>query len=343
MDIKETLARLCALPGPAGFEHAAAQACARELEAFSDRVSIDRMGNVVAEIACGVPGAKRVLLDAHIDEIGFMVTGYKDGFLSFTTLGGVDPRMLPGRELLILAGEGVPGVVSCLPPHLLSAKDAEKTIEIKDLYIDTGLSDGVAKARIPVGTPAVFAGGLKALSGDRVSCKAFDDRACFVVLLRALELMHEMKIGVDVTVLGSVQEELGTRGAITGAYGSMPDFCVASDVTHADTPDAPRDRTFKSGGGPAIGLGPNINRRMSDRMIKLAKENGIRYQLEVMEGHTGTNAWPIQVSREGVATALVSVPVKYMHSPAETLAISDIEDSARLIALFVQSLGKGAL
>jgi endoglucanase len=141
--------------------------------------------------------------------------------------------------------------------------------------------------------------------------------------------------------MASTQEELGMRGAKTGTYLADPDWCLAVDVTHAGTPDAKPEKTMKGGGGPSIGVGPNITRRFSDQLAELAKENDIPYQLEVMAGNTGTNAWVMQVSRKGVATALVSIPVKYMHTPFETMELSDGENAVKLIYQFALSLNGG--
>ncbi len=338
METKEMVAALCTLPGPSGFEGAAAQRCAQMLAPLVDHIETDRLGNVIGKKSCHKPGAKKLLLDAHIDEIGLMVTGHEKGFLRFRAIGGVDPRMLPGRELKILAEKPLSGVVAWLPVHLLSEESMEHSVKIQDLFIDAGLSEQEAVRQIPIGTPVVFADGCEEIQPGILCSKALDDRACFVVLMRALELLKDRSLNVDLVVLGSVQEELGTRGAITGAYAIAPDYCIAVDVTHAKTPDAPREKVFDMGGGTAIGLGPNINRWIGERLIKTAQAHEIKYQLEVMEGHTGTNAWPVQISREGVATGVVSVPVKYMHSPVEMLNVDDIESAARLLAEFAAGL-----
>lgn len=338
METKEMVAALCTLSGPSGFEGAAAQRCAQLLAPYMDEVHTDRLGNVIGQKSCHKPGAKKLLLDAHIDEIGLMVTGHEKGFLRFRAIGGVDPRMLPGRELKILTEKPMPGVVAWLPVHLLSKESMEHSVKIQDLVIDAGLGEQEAVEKIPVGTPIVFADGCEEIQPGILCSKALDDRACFVVLLRALELLKDRPLSVDLAVMGSVQEELGTRGAITGAYAVRPDYCIAVDVTHAKTPDAPREKAFDMGGGTAIGLGPNVNRWVGERLIKTAQAHEIKYQLEVMEGHTGTNAWPVQISREGVATGIVSVPVKYMHSPAEMLNTQDIESAAQLLAAFAAEL-----
>lgn len=340
MDIRDTLQRLCAAAGPSGFERPVAKIAADLLRPLVDEISVDRLGNVIGVKRCGKPDAKRLVLDAHLDEIGLIVTGIEDGFLRFTSIGGVDPRVLPGRELTVLADKPIPGAVICKPPHILTAEDCEKSIPMDELYIDIGLSHKQAEAAVPVGTPVVYRESCFALGKNQVCGKAMDDRACFTALLRGMELLQDRALDVDVYVLGSTFEEVGGVGAKTGVFAIAPDWCVAVDVTHGKTPDSPKEKVLKMGEGPAIGVGPNMTRWMTRRMKDKAKEMKIPYQLEVMGGHTGTNAWPIQICREGISTALVSLPLKYMHTPVEVLNLSDLEYLAQLLAEFAVGLGE---
>ena len=340
MDIKKILEELCGCTAPSGFEGPAARAASKLLEPLVDEVSIDRMESVIGVRRCGRPGAKKLLLDAHLDEIGLLVTGVEDGFLRFRSIGGVDPRMLPGRELWVLTQPPLPGVVACQPPHLHDGDAENKSIPIADLRIDVGLSQEQAEARIPVGTPVVYRGSCFALGKDQMCGKAMDDRSCFAVLMRAMELLADKELDVDVYVMGSTREEVSGAGATVGTWSVQPDCCVAVDVTHGRTPDGPSDKTFKLGGGPAIGVGPNMTRWMTKRMLDKAQQKEIPYQQEVMSGHTGTNGWEMQISREGVATSVLSLPLKYMHTPIETLSLSDLEQTAQLLAAFTEDLGK---
>ena len=340
MDYKETLEQLCALPGPSGFERPVASAAAELLRPYMDEVQIDRMGSVVGMRRCGRPGAPRLMLDAHLDEIGLIVTGHEKGFLRFAPLGGVDPRMLPDREVLVLSQPPAPGVVACLPPHIQSSEDMDKARTIRELTIDVGLSQEEAQRRIPIGTPIVYRTGCQPI-GDKLLCgKALDDRSCVAVLLATFRRLAHEELDVDLDVVGSVQEETHSTGAITAAFGIVPQLCVAVDVTHGDSPDVSKDKTFSLGGGPVIGVGPNCTRWMSQRMEWIAKDLELDYQVEVMAGHSGTNAWPLQVSGEGVATAVLSVPLRYMHTPVEAVHVDDLENTARLLAAFVRNLGK---
>ena len=340
MDIRQTLQRLCSVGAPSGFERPAALVAKELLEPLMDEVWIDRLGNVIGLRRCGRPNAKKLLLDAHLDEIGLIVTGIKDGFLRFATIGGVDPRMLPDRELTILTDPPLFGVVACLPPHVLSAADREKAPPIEDFYVDTGMGQEQAERLIPIGTPMVFRSSFLALGDSQLCSKAMDDRSCFVTLLRAAELLQGKELDVDLYVMGSTREEISGAGATVGTKTIDPDFCVAVDVTHGKTPDSPAGRASVIGGGPAVGIGPNMTRWMTRRMLDKADQLGISVQKEVMEGHTGTNGWHMQICNEGIATSVVSLPLKYMHTPVEVLETEDIEQVARLLAAFAKDLGE---
>ena len=301
MDYNEVLSSLCALPGPSGFEGPVVQRAAEYMKRVLPEVSIDSMGNLLGVLRCGKKGAKKLLLDAHLDEIGF--------------------------------------IVACLPPPIQTRENMNRSQPIRELYLDVGLSQEEAERRIPIGTPAVYRTGCVPM-GDELLCgKALDDRACFAVLLDALERLDREQLDVDLYVLGSTQEETHSTGAITAAYGIVPDLCVAVDVTHGDSPDASKEKTFPLGEGPVIGVGPNCTAWMAERIKRLAKELDVSYQMEVMSGSSGTNGWPLQVSREGVATAVLSLPLRYMHTPVETVSKEDLTHTAQLLAAFLQGVG----
>lgn len=342
MELYDTLARLCPLTGPSGFEGTVVKAAKELLEPLTDEVSVDRLGNVIGLRRCGKPGAKRLLLDAHLDEIGLIVTGIEEGFLRFAPIGGVDPRMLPARELTILTKpEPLFGVVACLPPHVQTAADHDKSVDIEDLRVDVGMTQAQAEKAIPIGTPMVYRESCFRLAGDQVCGKALDDRSCFAILLRTAELLKHEDLDVDLYVMGSVQEEVTGTGATAGTNAVCPDWCVAVDVTFARTPGVSEDDALcRLHGGPAIGVGPNMTWALTDRMVAQAKAHNIPYQLEVMEGPTGTNGWHMQTCLEGIPTSVVSLPLKYMHSPIEVVSLTDMEHTAQLLAAFVKSLGK---
>lgn len=340
MEVQTILETLAAAKGPSGFEQPVAKTAQTLLAPYVDETYFDRLGSLVGVKRCGKPNAKKLMLDAHLDEIGLMVTGIEEGFLRFTEIGGVDPRMLPDREVTVLAEEPLFGVVACLPPHVQTAKDYDKAMPADELYIDVGLSQEEAERRIPIGTPITYRCGCFPLGENRVCGKSMDDRACFTALLRCAELLKDESLDVDLYVVGSSREEVNGAGAACAAFAIVPDACVAVDVTHGDSPDAPKEKTFQLGGGPVVGLGPNCVKRLSTALREAAKAQDIPMQLEVMTGHTGTNAWGVQVAREGIATAVLSVPLRYMHTPVEVLELDDVENTARLLAAFVKDYGK---
>lgn len=338
MDTQATLAALCASAGPSGREQQTADLAMELLRPLVDEVNQDAFGNVVGVRRCGKAHARSVVLDAHLDEVGLVVTGAKHGFLRFRAVGGIDPRVLPDQEFTLLTQPSTVAVVAVLPPHVQKAGEGDKSLPLTQLYLDAGLTQ--AEAEGLVGTFAVPRSPLRPLLGGRLSAKALDDRAGFAALLRAAQLLREVPLDVDLYFMGSSREETNGSGALTGAFALEPDCFVAVDVTHARTPDGPREGTFPAGEGTVIGLGPNITRWMSDRFLAKAQEKNIPYHIEVMTGHSGTNAWRVQTAREGIATAVLSLPLKYMHSPVETLDPADLVSTAELLAAFVTDLAK---
>lgn len=338
MTIAERIIELSSMAGPAGFETSVAKRVSDMLTPLMDEVNIDVMGNVIGVRRCGKENARKLLFDAHLDEIGFIITGHEEGFLRFAALGGVDARMLPASEIKILTEPPIVGVVSVLPPHLLKADESDKTIKIEDLYLDIGLEQDAAQKAVPLGTACVYNTGVR-LFGDSMLCgKALDDRASVACIMQALELLKTVELAVDLYVLASAQEEVGERGAKTGVYAINPDWCVVIDVDHAKTPDHKNSGAKTIGGGAVVSKGPNMNRPFTDYALKLAEEKGIKYQLGIEPGDSGTNAAMIQISREGVATALLGLPLKYMHSPIETISLEDAEALASLLCAIAQSL-----
>ncbi len=342
MELRDYIKALCEAQGPSGFESAAISAAAELLRPLMDSVETDTLGNLIAWRRCDRPGAPVVMLDAHMDQVGLIVTGYEGGFLRFENLGGVDIRLLPALEVELLTRRGaLHGVIDVLPPHLLSAADREKPIPMDKLCIDAGfLTEEEARAAVPPGTCAAFVTPFFSLGEHRVCSRSLDDRSCAAILLSVMEATKGVPIAADVAVHLSVQEEVGGRGALTGAYAVRPDCALAVDVTFAHTPDSPRHRTVAMNGGPAIGVGPAADRAVSDRLERLAVRYSIPYQIEVMGGRSGTDADEIQTVREGAATGIVSLPLKYMHTPVEVADLRDAQATADLLRVWLESFGE---
>lgn len=330
MDFTKVLFSLSEACGISGDERESAECAARWLLPLVDEVKTDVLGNVVGYRKCGREGAKTLLLDAHLDEVGLMVTGNDGGLLKFALcVGGVDERMLPGLRVKVLAKEPFYGVISC------PEGEAGKSISAEQLRIDCGFSEEQA-GEIPVGTRVAY-GTKPYRNGNRVFGKSMDDRACFAAILRALELTKDEDLPANVAVLGSVQEETGGFGALVGTFGVKPDAALVVDVTFGDSPDSPKNHSKALGSGNAIGFSPVLDRKLTHFLRKLAVEHNIPYTSEIMEGSTGTNSMHTQIAGDGVPSVLISLPQRYMHTPVECVDLRDVEAIAQLIALFLRN------
>ncbi|GHU93794.1 endoglucanase [Clostridia bacterium] len=326
------LGKLCDAAAPSGYETEVTRIAAELMKPLVREVKTDTLGNLFGSLPCGIADAPTVILDAHLDEVGVMISGHKDGYARLQNIGGIDPRIMPAHGIRLV--NGLRGVIAALPPHVQNAGDADKAVPFNELFLDLGLSGDEAEKLAPVGTAGVFDTKLVD-RGDTAIGKTLDDRAGFLMILRTLELVKDKRLTCNVVVCGAVQEETGGDGAVVAAFGQTPDFCVAVDVTHAVTPDGPSHGTFKAGGGPCIGFGPVCDKLLSEKLVKIAKISEIPYQIEVMGSRTGTDADDYQISREGVPTAMISIPLKYMHTPSEVLNREDFENSAKLLAEFL--------
>jgi len=340
MKLREMIIRLASASGPSGFESGARTVAEELLAPLVDEVRTDVMGNLIGLRRSKKKNAPTVMLDAHLDEIGLIVTGYEKGFLRFAAIGGVDARMLPALEVKLLTAEPMYGVIDVLPPHVLSPEDQEKPLDVDKLFIDVGLDEESVKAAVPLGTPVVFSVPVTELGDHQICGKSLDDRSCAAILLKVMEKTREKNLPVNVAVCFASQEEVGCRGAVTAAFSIQPEAAIAVDVTHGHTPDAAKHKTVKMNGGPAIGLGPNMTRSVSDRLMELCRDRDIPFQTEVSPGHSGTDAWTIQTSREGVATGVLSLPLKYMHTPVEVLDIRDAKAIVELLCAWLETYGK---
>lgn len=336
MEIKRFLKDISESPGVSGYEHHVAKVIKAAFCAHADEVRQDRMGNVAFLKKGSGERRPRILLAAHMDEIGLMVTKVeKGGFLRFSAVGGIDPRTIVGQEVILYGKETLPGVIGAKPPHLTRADELDKGHKMEDLHIDVALPEEKVKKLVSVGDLAIIRREMISLAGNSVAAKALDDRAGLAVLLYCLQELERLQHTADVYAVATVQEEVGVRGAATATYGVVPDIGIAVDVTHGEMPGVPEYETCKLGKGPGISIGPNIHPKVGDELIRVAKEYRIPYQLEVAAGPTGTDARAIQVTRGGIPTALLSIPLRYMHTSVELLDMDDIKLSGRLLAYFI--------
>lgn len=283
---------------------------------------------------------KTYLLDAHADRIGLIVTAIADGgFLRVARCGGMDARVLAAQDVTVWGKAPVYGVITSTPPHLQTADDEGKAKDFDDILVDTGLSKEEAEKLISAGDRITVVSPVCELLGGRISCPALDDRAGCAVIIRAAEIIMQAENAPNLKLLFSAQEETGGTGAVTGSFNIDADECISVDVSFADAPDMPSKKCGKLDKGPMIGFSPVLSYEISRKLETVAKEKEIPYQLELMSDSTGTNADHIALSRGGIKTGLVSIPLRNMHTAVEVVSVNDVENCAQLIAQYV--LGGG--
>lgn len=343
------LKRLLDAPGPSGYETAAARVWREEASRFADVVDVDVSGNSTAVL--NPDGRPRVMLAGHIDEIGLMITHIDDdGFLYFDGIGGWDSQVLVGQRVRLLGRDGhVLGVIGKKPIHLMTPDERDKVSKIPDLWIDIGAAnrDAVLARGIRVGDAGVLDADLIELGGDLIASRAIDNRIGAFVVLEALRLLSESRPSASVAAVATAQEEIGYHGggARTSAYRLDPNVAIVVDVTFAtDSPGVDKKELgeHKLGSGPVLTRGSATNPLVVEALIAAAEREGIPYTLSASPRYTSTDADAIHLSRAGVATGLVSIPNRYMHSPNEIVSIADLHHAARLIAAFIRGLAPDA-
>lgn len=302
-------------------------------EALSEygEVTTDAMNNIYCTFGEGI----HFLLDAHIDQIGFIVTDITDdGFIKFDKIGGIDTKYLPAMEVSIWGKKEISGVISTLPPHLQSAEDEKKAPKISELAIDTGYSKSELDEIVSVGDTITFKNNFTKLLNSYVSANSLDDRCGVASILLCLDKLK--KLPCKITVLFSSQEEVGKRGAKIAPYLKKVDEAICVDVSFAYTPGCDKSDCGEISKGAMIGYSPILDRDMSNKLFSTAKVNNISYQCEIMPGITGTNADVISISECGIKTALISIPQKYMHQRVEVVDTADVEAVSDLICAYIK-------
>lgn len=337
MEWIQLLTQLTATAGVSGSETAIAETAIKLLQPYCDSV-VCRQGNVCGTIGSHQSGKPHVLLDAHMDQVGFLVTAItEDGFVRVGNVGGMDCRLMPAQRVVLHGKKDVFGVVCCIPPHLQGGQ--EHVLTVTELAIDTGYSKETLEQWIAPGDAVSFDMPLCELVNGRVSGMSLDDRCGMAAILYALELVQGEELPCTCSVLFSTQEETGERGATIGAYTINPDIALAVDVTfalgHGDDPV----KCGQMGGGPMIGISPSLSRIVTDDLITAAEMEQIPWQPEVMSGMTGTNADRFSVTRGGIRAGTVSIPLRYMHTPSEVIQISDVEQTGKLLAAYLRRCG----
>lgn len=342
---RDVLVRLLDAPGPSGYETAAAAVWREEAREFADETWWDVYGNSFASVGEG--NRPRVMLAGHIDEIGLMIHHVDDdGFLYVKGVGGWDPQVLVGQRVEILTRqEPVLGVVGRRAIHLIERDDREKAVKMKDLWVDIGAADGdEARERVQVGDPAVIRSDTLELGGSRVAARSIDDRIGAVIVLEAVRRAAERGFPSNAVAVATTQEEISYAsggGARTGTFGLEPDAAVVVDVTHAtDHPSVDRKEhgDVRIGDGPVLARGAVVNPVMHELLEEAAERGDIPIQRLANPAASGTDADSIYTSRSGVATAIVSIPNRYMHSPNQIIDGEDVENAVELLAGFLTAL-----
>jgi putative aminopeptidase FrvX len=311
LELKELLKELTDVSGVSGHEYEAGHVVAKLIKPFSDEANVDKMGNAIA---------------------------VKRGFLRITNVGGIDISILPGQAVTVLAKEQLKGVIGAKPPHLQEPGESGNLIQMDDLYVDTGKAKEELIDIVEIGALVRIESEFTELSNGCVSAMAMDDRAGVAVLVETLRRLTERKHDWDVYAIATAQEEVSGLGAMTTAYEIQPDIAIAIDVTFGDGPGIPERRSNPLGKGPTIGLGPNFHPKITQKLKDTASENEITHQIEIDPYPGGTDAYALQVSRSGIPTGLVSIPLRNMHSTVETLKLDDVKRCAELLSVFISKL-----
>lgn len=363
MQLFELLQKLTETPGPSGLEDAVRTTLLDVWHPLADEVKVDHMGNVLAirrgrhdDTTQPVEEAprRRLLLAAHMDEIALMVksiAAYPNerdesdahGFLRLTKVGGVDARHLYGQPVVVHGKRDLPGIIGALPKYMLPDTSSNDVYDFEDLVVDVGLSLADVRDLVHVGDFISFHQPLHKLLNDRISGKAIDNRASVAAVTAALEYLQGRRHTWDVVAVATVQEETRLLGAFTSAFDQRPDVAVAIDVTFAKGPGTKDGHLFELDEGPTLGLGANVHPGVLQKLEEAAKALEMTVHLEPHSRHSGTDAYGLQIARDGIPTGLVSIPIRYMHTMVETVATADIERAGRLLGEFAARLSDSFL
>lgn len=334
--MKDLLTKLCTAKGVSGREENVCAIIKDEISNFADNVITDRNNNVIARL--GNTEEHNIMLDAHLDEIGFIVTYIdENGFLKVSQCGGMDYRVIQDTRFKILTDSGeITAVACCLPPHLSDGGE-DKAPSAESIYLDTGLPSERVKELIHLGDTVAYDTVPHTLLNNRFTCCSADNRASCALLIRVAELIKNNPVKTGVTFAFTSQEETYGKGASTAAYSVYPDEAIAVDVSFALQQGVSPNESGELGKGGMICISPVLSRKMSDRLISIAKEKSLPYQLEIVGGTTGTNGDRISITRGGIPTAVVSIPQRNMHTGAEIISLDDIESIAQLLYEYIST------
>ncbi len=342
MDLTAHLKELTALPGLSGYEQPVREFIRATWAPLVSETHVDPLGSLWATKAgTGKAPRPKVMLAAHMDAIGLMVTQVAGDFLRVTSVGGLDARVLPGQPVLVHARRDLPGILTAPPAFLLPKEHREGVTPLSELLVDTGLPGEALKELVRVGDVISFATAPGELQNGLLYAKSLDNRAAVATLTACLEHLQTRLHGWDVVAVATTQEEVGLQGAFTSAFALQPDLAIAVDVTHGLGAASKEfsDKVYPVGGGPTLCLGPNIHPALYAALVAVAERLEIPYAVEVLPQHSGTDAFGIQVAREGIPTMVIGLPLRNMHTPVEVIAPKDLARAGRLLAEFIAGLG----
>lgn len=334
--IKETLKALCNEMTIAGFEYRAENKIREICRGIFDEIRVDGLGSVVLVKKCALANAPKMLIDAHLDNVGMMVTGIKDGgFLSVVQIGGLDPRVLPATEVTVYGKEEIYGLVTSTPPHLRRA-GANGAPAIEELYIDTGYTKEKLQEIVSVGDPVGYRLKFTEMANDFVTSSGLDDKACAAGIIEAMRDINADELKYDVYVTLSAQEETGKNGSARVSFGIDPEIAIITDVNFASGDGTPDYECIKCEKGASLDISSLADKRLTRNIRKLLTDKGVKHQIICEPGRTYTNNEGLLISGNGVRTAVLSVPLRSMHTPCETVNLKDILSLKEIIGVIVR-------
>ncbi|MFN2194690.1 MAG: M20/M25/M40 family metallo-hydrolase [Anaerolineales bacterium] len=338
-ELTDLLTQLISASGLSGYEGPIREIIQQTWQPLTTELKVSRIGSLHGlKTGTGPEPRPSILLSAHMDAIGLMVSAVNAGFLHLVAIGGIDHRVLPGQLVTVHGRKDLPGVIVQPPARLLPEEANSGPVDLEYLLVDTGLSPREVERQVRPGDLVSFAQEPLELGEDVISGHSLDNRASVAAVTECLRLLQERNHSWDVWVVASVQEEETLGGALTSAFEIRPSLAVAIDVTFGKSPGANDYKTFPMGKGPTLGLGPNIHPRLHRQFKELADQLEIPYAVEVMPHHSGTDAYALQIAAEGIPTMVVSIPLRYMHTPVEMIMLKDIQRAGRLLAEFITHL-----
>ncbi|MGD8457809.1 MAG: M20/M25/M40 family metallo-hydrolase [Anaerolineales bacterium] len=339
-EIKQLLKDLITVPGLSGYEEPVRELIKAVWEPLTDELSTSKLGNLYG-LSKGTGGTPRksILIATHMDAIGLIVTRVEDSFIRVAEIGGIDHRILPGQMVTIHSrGGDLPGMVIQPPAHTLPEDAQSGPVPLKYLWVDTGLSSSMTTKQVMIGDLVSFATEPIEFDGDYICGHSFDNRASVVALTETLKLLGKRRIEWDVWAVATVSEEVTMGGAMTSGFQLRPSLGVVIDVTYGKSPGSPEHLTYEMNKGPTLDWGPNTHLKLYNVFEDLAKQLEIPFQRAVYQRSSGTDAYFLQLAAEGIPTMILSIPLRYMHTPVEMLQIKDITRTARLLVEFITML-----